>query len=377
MTTTARRVELIIRQLNSLSTFPEVAAGFLSTTAAKKADIPTLTEIIEADPALTAKVFSLAYNESVEFSGDKPTVKEAVAKLPADMIRDVILSLRIFHALDSDKESKNEILPGKELALHALATGCCAEEIAKLAFDQESRKVAFSAGLLHDIGKLALAEAMPKSFERIAADAKENNLSFQQAEKKHLGIDHTIIGKRLAEKWHLPTEITFAIWLHHSDTEGLSGNMQAGKLAQVVALADIVARQLELGLSGSYDYCRPTDEIVDSLGISAAAFEEIKKNLPARVAKKTEMLGLKNPGGQIAYSQLVRETAEKLADKNKSLIEKNQDLATNSAYMNLISDFLEGLRPDGRGRSHGKIRCRLAKALPDRPGMYLPALRNR
>ena len=95
ISTTARQVELIIRQLDSLSTLPEVATAFLATVAGNKLDKPAITDIIESDAALTAKVFALAYTESVSFDAEKPSVKEAVAKLDAELIGELILSLKI------------------------------------------------------------------------------------------------------------------------------------------------------------------------------------------------------------------------------------------------------------------------------------------
>ena len=93
--TTARQVELIIRQLNSLSTLPEVATTFLTTVAGKKLDKTAITAIIEADPALTAKLFTIAHQESITFDGDKPSVQQAVNKLDPELIREMILSLRM------------------------------------------------------------------------------------------------------------------------------------------------------------------------------------------------------------------------------------------------------------------------------------------
>jgi len=155
------------------NTLPEVATAFLATVAGKKLDKPAITAIIESDAALTAKVFALAYDESVSYATDKPSVKEAVAKLPAELIRELILSLKI--SLPSAPTANP--LPVKALALHCLTAACAANEIGKLALESHDRDIAFSAALLHDIGKLAIAELMPRSFEKIAADAIEMNTS--------------------------------------------------------------------------------------------------------------------------------------------------------------------------------------------------------
>jgi putative nucleotidyltransferase with HDIG domain len=346
ISTTARQVELFIRQLDSLSTLPEVATAFLTTVAGKKLDRSAIIGIIEADAALTARVFALAYDESVSFTNDKPSVKEAVAKLPVDLVRELILSLRIFHPSNCPSTEADNSLPIKELALHSIAVACAAKDIARIALDPQDRSIAFSAALLHDIGKLAIAELMPKSFEKIAADALELNLSYQAAEQKNLGIDHTIIGKRLAEKWHLPKDLVMAIWLHHSDTEAISGNLTAGKIAQVVALADTIANESGIGFSGNCDNQPATPEILQSLNITSKQVEMIKHNLAKEVQIKSNILGMTNPGGQTAYSQLLRETAQKLAADYKTLATGNRALATATAHMELICEFLLDVKPE-------------------------------
>jgi len=276
-TAVAGQVELIIRQLNSLSTLPEVAAGFLAKLADGRVDTTALSEIIESDPALTAKIFSLAYKEGITFTGDKPSVAEAVAKLPTPMIRDAVLSVKVFGAFEPDYDPDSRRTVGrKQLALHALGVACCAKDIAQLVLPAPDRQLAFSAGLLHDIGKLALDEVMPKSFERIVQEAKAQNTSMCRVERKHLGLDHTVIGKRLAQKWNLPPEVVFAVWLHHSDPDIISENLPAATLASVVRLADIITRQCNIGMSGSFDSPGSISEIIESLSVSNEQIDQVR-----------------------------------------------------------------------------------------------------
>jgi len=346
-TAVARQVEFIIRRLNSLSTLPEVAAGFLSNLADGKSDITILSEIIESDPALSAKVFSLAYKEGITFADDRPTVAEAVAKLPEAKIRNAVLSVKVFQAFEADYDPDSKrLLPRKQLALHALATACCARRIAALLLDSRGAELAFSAGLLHDIGKLAIDEVMPKSFERIVQEAQAEGVCILDVEQRHLGLDHTIIGKRLAQKWGLPEEITFAIWLHHSDTEAISVNMPEAGLAGIVRLACIIARQCGIGMSGSFDSPGPISHIIQSLSLSQEQIERIRGKLAEEVSEKSELLGLTVSGGPAAYCDIVHQTAAELSEDNGTLLTENRRLTTQSAQMELINEFLLNVSSD-------------------------------
>ena len=85
-------------------------------------------------------------------------------------MRDAILSVKVFQVFDANYDpDKKRPLPRKQLAIHTLAVACAAKEIAQTLRDELGidTQIAFSAGLLHDIGKLAIDEVMPKGFERV------------------------------------------------------------------------------------------------------------------------------------------------------------------------------------------------------------------
>jgi len=345
-TSAARQVELVMRKLGSLSTLPEVALAFLPYLDKEPLNISALTEIIESDPALTAKILALACEEGVTFGDNKPSVAEVLSRLPGATIRNAVLSVKIFQAFDVDYDpDSRRALPRKKLALHELAVACCSKFIAKLILPASEQELAFSAGLLHDIGKLAIDEVMPKSFERIVAQAQAEKVSMLKVEQKHLGLDHTIIGKRLAEKWSLPEEVVFAIWLHHSDIESIK-NMPGGKIAQIVHLADIIARQCKIGVSGSFDTPVAITDIAASIGISPDQIDTIRTNLSEEVSRRVRALGLDMPGASQAYCSLVHETATDLSSNNIKLSESNRKLQIDSSQAGFVNEFLLSIEPN-------------------------------
>ncbi|RKY10469.1 MAG: hypothetical protein DRP65_06550 [Planctomycetota bacterium] len=343
-TAATRQVELIIRQLDSLSTLPEIAAGYLAKLADGAIDRRALGEIIESDAALSARILSLAYKERVVFTNDKPSVSEAVAKLPASTIRQAVLSSKVFSAFEADYDADSaRTLSRKQLALHGLGVACCAADIAELVLGENQKQLAYSAGLLHDIGKLALDEVMPKSFERMVNEAKSQNASLQHVEQKHLGIDHAVIGRRLAEKWHLPSEIALAIWLHHSDPEIMCENLPAARIAGIVRLADIITRQCDIGMSGSFDLPDSISQLMESLSVSTEQIADIRNRLTGQVRQRSELLGLDAVGGAAAYCELIGATAAKLAHDNTELTSQNRQLLMSGAHMGFVCEFLSGV----------------------------------
>ena len=350
-TPAARQVELTVRGLECVSTLPTIAARALSGLWRLPGSAAAVAAIIESDAALTARIFSLAYDEALTFTGEKPSVQQILDKLPGPVVRDAVLSVKVFKASDVEPDpNKAAVLPRKRLVLHSLAVACCAKDIAELVLPADSAALAYSAGLLHDIGKLALQDVMPKSFERIAAEAKSQKASIRSIEQKHFGLDHTLLGKRLAEKWHLPGEIVFAVWLHHSSVEAISESMPRTRIAQIVRLADLIVRGCGIGDSGSYDACDGTiSTITQSLSLSSEQINQIRQTLPQQVERGSGILGLDAPDAAAEYIDAVHETAARLAEQSSKLSAENRRLGVTSAHFDFVTEFLSGIEAKTSG----------------------------
>ena len=333
--TVAHQVELVIRRLKSLSTLRCVATRFLSHLL--QAQLATLAETIESDPALTAKILSLMHQQGLSYPDENLSVYQALDKLPAHVVRQAVLSVKVYPAFGRDER---RVLFRKQLIAHCLAVACCAKDIAEIISPQIDSQLVYSAGLLHDIGKLALDETMPRSFAGIVEQAKSQQACTRTLEQKHLGLDHTILGKRLAVKWHLPNQIILAIWLHHSDVHLISQSMPETRIAQVVQLADFIARQCGIGQSGSYDAPDSANKIAQSLPINPEQLEQIRRNLAEKVAQKSEVLGLDLPITANDYCDIVHTTAAQLAQKHTELSLENRRLQTALSHFDFTKEFL-------------------------------------
>ena len=337
----ARQVERIVRQLAGLSTLPSVAANLLSQMSGGAFDPVQLAENIQSDPALTARVLALAHQEQVSFVSE-PTVSEAVAKLSPALLREAIISVKVFEVLDLSQDTDAQrVLPRRAMALHSLATGCCAQRLAELVLPPQQRQTAYLAGLLHDIGKCALDEVMPKSFERMVAEANASGASLIQIEQKHLGLDHSVLGKRLAQKWQLPPAVVSGIWLHHCDALTLGADFADVQIARIVALADRLARRAGIGQSGSYDPPDQIDEIAALLSISSSQLEAVSESLPQKVQEKSAVLGLDDVSVTASYYTMIQKTATQLAADNSKLSRSSVDSVHLTGQVALIEDFLK------------------------------------
>jgi len=345
-TTVAQQVELATGRLDSLSTLPCVAAQFFPRLLQDQFSPSALVDIIESDPALTARILSLIEQRGVSLPDGRFSLRQALDKLPAHDVRDAVLSIKVLGAVGfDDGTDRGRVTAKKGLLLHSLAVACCAKDIAEIASPQMDSQLAYCAGLLHDIGKLALKETMPKSFARMVEEAKSTKKCSRVIEQKHLGTDHTIIGKHLAQKWQLPNLIVLAIWLHHSQTVTISEDIPEARIAAVVQLADSIAHQSGIGQSGSFDLPEPVEPIAQWLAISPDQLQQVRRKLPETIGQKTKILGLDSPKAGANYCEIVHTAAAQLARQHTELSGENRRLQSDSSHLDFITDFLLGINP--------------------------------
>jgi len=336
------QIELAIGRLDSLATLPCVAARFFPKLLEGQLTSSALGEIIESEPALAVKIFVLMHKQALSLPDEVSSLSQAVDKLPAHLVRDALFSVKVYGTSQADKDS-DKLLSRTELVRHCLAVACCAKDIAEIAPAKIDSRLCYLAGLLANIGNLALEEAMPKSFARIVEEAKSQNASIYTIQQKHLGTDYTIIGKRLAQRWHLPNEITLAIWLHKSNVNIISQSMPEARIAQIVQLADTIARRSGIGQSGSFDVPELSEQTAQSLSINSEQLESIGRSLAETVTQKSKVLGLDSPTPQTDYYQAMHAAVCKLAQNNTKLSLEKSMLQTASSHLDLLTEFLLGI----------------------------------
>jgi len=346
-TIAARQTALAVARLDSLATLPCVAIQYFSKFLQSRFSPSDLVDIVESDPALAGKIFSLSHQHGVSLPSLKFSLRLALDRLPADLVRQAILSVKVLAGFEPEHDPDNvAILPAKELVLHSLAVACCARDIAAITTDKIEPELAYYAGLLHDIGKFALQETMPKSLAEIVQEAKTTEASSYTVEQKRLATNHTLLGRSLAQKWHLPEPIGLAIWLHHSDTVTISRDVPEARIAQLVRSADSIARLCGIGQSGSFDSPEPIEKIAQSLGLTVEQLESIRAELPEAVKEKSRILGLDLPNAAARYCQFAHSAAANFARQQAELSVENCRLGTAFSHFDFIKDFLLSISSD-------------------------------
>jgi putative nucleotidyltransferase with HDIG domain len=258
-------IDSILGRVDDLPELPQVASKILQLINDPETSASDLAQVISTDQALTARVLRLCNSAYYGMSRKVTTVNEGVTILGFSAIKSLVLIATAYGTVSQSLIGYG-MKPG-ELWTHSLSCAEHARQIAaKVGYAEPDE--AFTAGLLHDIGKIVLNQhALPEIY-------RANNLCMGQqipvheAETQVLGFSHAEIGAKLAERWNLPPVLCEAIGGHHERIPS------EAKLPSIVTIANAMA-------SGD-DFELPVSHLqAVGLGDFAALqlHEEVKKSL--------------------------------------------------------------------------------------------------
>lgn len=361
----AKQAELILRELDALPTLPSVAARLMSITSADDADLREIIRLIEMDPAMTAKVLSLCARASLGVSRQVTTVDRAVVLLGLHAVQAAVLSVQVVDWMGrmgmgpegAASEAEEPATRRRRAAAsaggpvfdhvgfwrHSIAVACAAELIAReMGGGKDVRPgEAFVAGLMHDLGKPALALALPRAYGRVIELTEQRQGDIAEMERAVIGLDHHTAGKRLAERWGLPDAVRNAMWLHGQRPEAVPEAAHK-RLIGVVSLADSLCRRLHLGWSGHFvsgSGAGSVEEQCAALGVAGAAVEGLAPRIIEELAARSEALGLSSQPGDRVLLESVLAANRQLGRLNRTLEQRSRAAAGRGAVLEAIAAF--------------------------------------
>lgn len=338
--------ELILSHLDRLPTLPAVALRLLEIVTLDDGSVAEIVRHLRADQSLTATVLSAVNCAAAGVRQPVATLERAVPLLGLTAVRNIVLATSVFGCFaPRDPTKERGAFDLLEFWKHALAVGCAARRFSQarpdLKLDPEG---AFVAGLLHDLGKVALGALFPKAYERIAAQANESRGDIADSERAVLGADHTVAGRRLAERWRLPRELQETIWLHHLAADALPSSVRQPRLLGIVRLADTLAREQRIGYSGNHAFLETAPQLAGRLGITPAHLRGVIDALASDVAQQASLLGLDGETPQGLYVKAMTRANAELGRLNADLLTGHRRLAAAARYFAAITHFESALR---------------------------------
>ena len=244
--------ENILKTVAKLPPFPIVLQRAIQLLSDPNSSVQAIVDAIELDQSITANVLRLCNSAYFGRRRRVPSLKEALVLIGFNRLIEIIFdheSIGLFFAHDAQYT---------ELWRHSVGCALLSGIVSKR-LNRRTTPAYFTAALLHDIGKVALAVSFRDYLGEIKKCIQKEHLSFTEAEKKLIGVDHAMLGGILMETWSCPKPIVEAIRYHH--TPSLASTNQ--EIVQRVYLCDLISAMMGIG------------DVVDEM--SYQAYEEIWK----------------------------------------------------------------------------------------------------
>jgi putative nucleotidyltransferase with HDIG domain len=304
-----RSAAAISASLKKVPPFPPVAVKLLSLLSDPAVDTNEVADLIGSDATFTARLLQRVNSAEFGFISDITNVRRAVALLGLDTTRQITLA----HATAAYAQGGLKTETMRRCWQHTVATAVLAEEIAEAC--DAFASVAFTAGIMHDIGRLGLLVAYPEEYERVIRYAAERCLDVLEFEEEEFGAHHAEAGRVLAESWGLPSEMALIAGRHHDPCEG----MELGLLRIVhvaCRLADVLGYDIVRPLVPS----TPSDVIANLPAQARARLAQDPAELCERIEERIQEFGSESTGAPpeetlaLLASANPTEEAEPIAD---------------------------------------------------------------
>ncbi len=259
---------------------PLVIIKLIATFREPYADMDDIARLLSQDPSLTAEVLKRC--NSGFFRAEEPTddIFEAIMRMGYYEVYQAAVTM--FSRKTLSAKNPVGMMRAEELWQHSGATAALSRLVALEVNVDEG--IAYTAGLLHDIGKMVLATAEGPKYAALMKQAGPHGNALNNAEQSAFGFGHAAVGARLLEKWKVPADILVPISRHHD----LVITEPNAKLVAIVSLANVLAHNLNAVAAGN--------QVELPEASSALEVLQLKKERLASVARraKDEIRGMES-----------------------------------------------------------------------------------
>ncbi len=284
-------IERKLRNLRNLPTLMDVGRLLKSFSKMNIEDSPEVQKeiifMITHDPVLTFNILRLANSAYYALSRKIIRPREAISIIGFSDISEYIL-----------KPMTHSYLPSvphydwKAFWFHSLGAAIVAEYIAQLSGFEDAEE-AFTASLIHDIGKIVEFLSYPDIFKEVISNTTEKWRPFFEVEREITGIDHAFLGGFLARMWRFPYELTKAIELHHDEVVPLEFHGEKTRTISVITMiSNNIVKYYGMITPGASYYDIENKELLNFLGISYNFIDKISFEVRKKAMITLERLGI-------------------------------------------------------------------------------------
>ncbi|MCM2281325.1 MAG: HDOD domain-containing protein [Bdellovibrionaceae bacterium] len=271
----------IYDRLDELPTLPAIVYELSKVISDPMSSTRDIENIMANDQSMTTKVLKLANSAYYAIPGGVSSLQRAIAYIGYDAIHQLVLSASIIEALAVKAPSNFDL---NQFWKHAVGVGMASETIARFVHYKTPSDL-FTAGLVHDIGKVATYLVAPDLLLQAIQRAAEKGLSLYEVEGEFGLPRHTQVGNLLASRWNLPSQIRAVVLHHHQadpqDRPALSSELN--NVVDIVYLANLLMHALKFGHSGHEKVLGVPQKVLDRMYLDSEKLKVVIENIKVAI----------------------------------------------------------------------------------------------
>ena len=268
-------VKDIVARIDRLEPVPPIAGRILALAQDPDSSMSEIADLILNDPAITANLLKTCNSAYFGLNRKVDSVRDAIGFVGLDHIVQLVLLNSV--SQNFKKNPQGYGLGEGELWRHAVTSAHTAKTLADTFGRSQNKHLIFTAALLKDIGKLILGRFVAFSFEEINILVHSKGFSFNDAEKKIIGMNHEELGAMVGQKWCFGDKLNYIIRHHHLSDESARQDLETS----LVYLADIICMMMGVCTGADGLFYRFYSDVLKRLDLT-------EKDLQAIIAQAGE-----------------------------------------------------------------------------------------
>ena len=206
------KLEALLEHSNELPSLPEIYVRVSELLETENSDAQQIGEAVQTDPSLTGRLLKMVNSAYYGLPNEIFSISQAISVLGRQQIKQILMGSVLSGVFT---EINNDNFSMRDFWQHSIKTAIIARHLAMQNAQIIDHEAFFTAGLLHDIGRLVLAKEVPDLLPEIEELVEINGVDIIQAEEEKLGVTHIDVGGALMKKWGIPSLITQCVVKHH------------------------------------------------------------------------------------------------------------------------------------------------------------------
>lgn len=277
------KIKDLIKEIDNLKPIPAVVNQIMNLAQSPDSSMSDIAEVILYDPLITANILRMCNSAYYALPRRVESIQDAITMLGLDQVIDMVLLKS--GAANLIKSQEGYGLNEGELWKQAVSSALITRDLAEKK-GSENKQMLFTAALLKDIGKVILDRFVGDSFSKIDSLVKTKGLTFKEAEKKVIGIDHAELGGYVAQMWEFSEKMVNLIRNHHLNDEKAREDLDT----QILYVADNVCMMMGIGGGADGLAYRFHKDVLMRLDISPTDLQEIIATFGSEMKKVEDLL---------------------------------------------------------------------------------------